>query len=131
MNSSIGAVEATDLHVAAAFRAFRIASGLKLREVAAVLGVEPGTVHKYERGEIRIFPETLLHAAVLFGVPVAEFFPGAQVLRRGSKVRAHRERIARTAAFVANVRRIPSDALRDALVRVTRLILEGQPSAST
>jgi transcriptional regulator with XRE-family HTH domain len=131
VDSPIGAVEATDLHVAAAFRAFRIANGLKLRDVAMLLGVAPGTVHKYERGQIRIFPETLLRAAALFGVPVTEFFPGAQVLRRGSKVRAHRERIARTAAFVAHVRRIPSDDMRDALVRVTRLILDGQPSAST
>lgn len=85
------------------------------------LGVAPGTVHKYERGEIRIFPETWLHTAALFGVPVTEFFPGALVLGRGSKARAQRERIARITAFVANVRRIPSDELRDALVRVTRL----------
>jgi transcriptional regulator with XRE-family HTH domain len=128
--SPTGAVEATDLHVAKAFRAFRIASGLKLRDVAVGLAVAPGTVHKYERGAIRIFPDTLLRAAALFGVPITEFFPGAQVLRRGSKVRTHRERIACTADFLANVRRIPSDEMRDTLVRVTRLILEGQPGGA-
>lgn len=129
MGTPFSAREATDLHVASAFRAFRVACGLKLRDVAAVLGVKPGTVHKYERGEIRIFPETLVRAAVLFGVPVKDFFPGAQVLGRRPKVRAHHERIARTAAFVADIRRIESGEMRDALVRVTRLMLEGQPSA--
>ncbi|BDG74104.1 transcriptional regulator [Roseomonas fluvialis] len=131
MESPIGVVEATDLHVAAAFRAFRIANGLKIQELATFLGVAYGTVHKYERGEIRIFADTLLRAATLFGVPVTEFFPGAQMLRRGSQGRAQRERISRIAAFVVNARRIPSAELQDALARVTRLILEGQPSAST
>jgi len=125
-----GAVEATDRYVGAALRALRVASGLNRREVAARLSVTYPTVHKWERGEIRIFPETLVRVAALFGVEVAELFPGAQILRGGLGMRSRRRRMRQTAAFVGYVRRIPSEALQDSLARVTRLILEGQRTPS-
>ncbi len=53
----------------------RIALGLAEIDVAAVLGVEDGTIEAYERGTEPVPPEHLTRLSEYFGVPLGYFLP--------------------------------------------------------
>lgn len=56
-------------------RALRIERGIRLRELAGLLGVSPATVSAVETGRTRATPERLARIADLFEVPVEHFAP--------------------------------------------------------
>jgi transcriptional regulator with XRE-family HTH domain len=66
-----------DRHVARRIKGKRIALGLAEIDVAAVLGVEDGTIEAYERGTEPVPPEHLTRLSEYFGVPMGYFLPAA------------------------------------------------------
>jgi transcriptional regulator with XRE-family HTH domain len=61
--------------VARRIKGKRIALGLAEIDVAAVLGVEDGTIEAYERGTEPVPPEHLTRLSEYFGVPLGYFLP--------------------------------------------------------
>jgi transcriptional regulator with XRE-family HTH domain len=70
-------VTALDNHVARRIKGKRIALGLAEIDLAAVLGVEHGTIQAYERGTEPVPPKHLTRLSEYFGVPLNYFLPAA------------------------------------------------------
>jgi transcriptional regulator with XRE-family HTH domain len=66
-----------DRHVARRIKGKRIALGLAEIDLAAVLGVEFGTIQAYERGTQPVPPEHLTRLGEYFGVPLGYFLPAS------------------------------------------------------
>jgi transcriptional regulator with XRE-family HTH domain len=64
-----------DRHVARRIKGKRIALGLAEIDLAAVLGVEFGTIQAYEKGTQSVPPEHLARLGEYFGVPQEYFLP--------------------------------------------------------
>src|SRR3954470_17169259 len=70
---------ALDVLVGKRARERRLALGLTVQEVAAVLGVPYQQLHKYETGANRLSAGRLFLLAEALGVEVAHFFEGEEV----------------------------------------------------
>lgn len=68
--------DAIDVIVGVNVRLWRIARGLSQQQLAKRLGITFQQVQKYEIGHNRISTGRLAKAAVILGVPMAEFFHG-------------------------------------------------------
>ncbi|PYN83239.1 MAG: hypothetical protein DMD96_02990 [Candidatus Rokuibacteriota bacterium] len=63
----------------AKLRAWRVANGVNLEELAALLGVSESLVSLAERGKRRLPPLACIRAARLLDVPVRALFPPIEV----------------------------------------------------
>jgi len=69
------AANAIDTHVAGRLRSYRRQLGLSQTDVAKQLGITFQQIQKYEAGINRVGAGRLFQLAVLYGMPVGEFFP--------------------------------------------------------
>jgi len=67
---------AIDTHVGARIRERRVLLGLSQGQLAEVIGVSDGQVHKYERGLSRLSAGTLYEIAFFFNEPISYFYDG-------------------------------------------------------
>lgn len=72
------ATNAIDAHVAGRLRTYRRQSGLSQADVAKKLGVTFQQIQKYEAGINRVGAGRLFQIALLYGMPVEDFFPRGQ-----------------------------------------------------
>jgi len=73
-------------------RALRIERGIRLRELAGLLGVSPATVSAVEHGRTRATPERLARIADLFEVPLEHFGPAPDEARAPATDRSSDDR---------------------------------------
>lgn len=88
------AANAIDVHVAARLRTYRRQLGLSQADVAKQIGVTFQQIQKYEAGINRVGAGRLFQLAVLYGIPVAEFFPHNPISTDADKRTAKTEEIA-------------------------------------
>jgi transcriptional regulator with XRE-family HTH domain len=103
-------------------RSLRVQAGLSQAAVAKALGVTFQHVSHLEKGRTRVYVDTLFELALLFGVPVAEFFRPVEHLlpdevEAGPAVRVYAAHtVELTTAFLA----IEDAALERALIALCR-----------
>jgi transcriptional regulator with XRE-family HTH domain len=112
---------ALDVLVGKRARERRLALGLTVQEVAAVLGVPYQQLHKYETGANRLSAGRLFLLAGALGVEVAHFFGGDGEVAAPT---GHRRALL---DLVRNFARIPDRQQREAVARLARTLagLEG------
>ncbi|MGG5890390.1 helix-turn-helix domain-containing protein [Falsiroseomonas sp. HC035] len=75
-----------DRLVSANIKRYRLASGLKLREVAQVLGVSIQLVQRIESGNVRISSYKLLVLSGLLSCSIDDLFEGAEASRMDNEL---------------------------------------------
>jgi transcriptional regulator with XRE-family HTH domain len=107
---------ALDALVGKRARERRLALGLTVQEVAAVLGVPYQQLHKYETGANRLSAGRLYQLAGALGVEVAHFFGGDEEVAAPT---GHRRALL---DLVRNFARIPDRQQREAVARLARTL---------
>ncbi len=79
MPRHIVTADPVDVFVGESLRAARLSSGLSQAELGKAMGLSFQQVQKYERGTNRISASMLVRASKATGVPVADFFPDADI----------------------------------------------------
>ena len=98
------ATNSIDAHVAGRLRTYRRQLGLSQADVAKTLGVTFQQVQKYEAGINRVGAGRLFQLAVLYGMPVEEFFPRGNISADAAGRTAKTEEIASFAASADGLR---------------------------
>ena len=113
---------ALDALVGKRARERRLALGLTMQELAAVLGVPYQQLHKYETGANRLSAGRLYRLAEALGVGVAYFFEGGE--DEGAAPAGQRRALLELAR---NFARIPDRRQQEAVARLARTLagLEG------
>ena len=109
---------ALDVLVGKRARERRLALGLTVQELAAVLGVPYQQLHKYETGANRLSAGRLFLLAEALGVEVAHFFGGDE------EVAAPTEHRRALLELVRNFARIPDRKQREAVARLARTLAD-------
>ena len=107
---------ALDALVGKRARERRLALGLTVQEVAAVLGVPYQQLHKYETGANRLSAGRLYQLAGALGVEVGHFFGGDE------EVAAPTAQRRMLLDLVRNFARIPDRQQREAVARLARTL---------
>jgi len=107
---------AIDALVGRRVRERRLALGLTVQEVAAVLGVPYQQLHKYETGANRLSAGRLYQLAGALGVEVGHFFGGDEEVAAPTGQRRMLLDLAR------NFARIPDRQQREAVARLARTL---------
>jgi transcriptional regulator with XRE-family HTH domain len=98
------AATSIDAHVAGRLRTYRRQLGLSQADVATQLGVTFQQIQKYEAGINRVGAGRLFQMAVLYRMPVEEFFPRGPNAADAAKRTAQTDEIAAFAASAEGVR---------------------------
>lgn len=120
------ATNSIDAHVAGRLRTYRHQLGLSQADVAKSLGVTFQQIQKYEAGINRVGAGRLFQLAVLYGMPVENFFPQGRIAADAAGRTAKTEEVASFAASAEGLRlceaftKIKSSKLR----RVVLLLLD-------
>jgi transcriptional regulator with XRE-family HTH domain len=88
------AANSIDAHVAGRLRTYRRQLGLSQADVAKQLGVTFQQIQKYEAGINRVGAGRLFQLALLYGMPIGDFFPNSPVSADGARCTAKTEEIA-------------------------------------
>lgn len=87
MPRAITVADPIDVFVGERLKAARLTSGLSQAELGKAMNLSFQQVQKYERGTNRISASMLVRAGKALGVPVADFFPDADIdLKAGESV---------------------------------------------
>lgn len=62
-------------HLCLTMKSKRLANHQTQEDVAAGTNLDPGTVSRYERGELEPSPEVIYDYAQFFQCPISDFFP--------------------------------------------------------
>jgi transcriptional regulator with XRE-family HTH domain len=98
------ATNSIDAHVAGRLRTYRRQLGLSQSDVAKTLGVTFQQIQKYEAGINRVGAGRLFQLAVLYRMPVEEFFPRGPLVADAAHRSAQTEEIAAFAASAEGLR---------------------------
>jgi transcriptional regulator with XRE-family HTH domain len=107
------AANSIDAHVAGRLRTYRRQLGLSQADVAKQLGVTFQQIQKYEAGINRVGAGRLFQLALLYGMPIGEFFPNSPISVDAAKCTAKTEEIATFATTADGFR------LCEAFIKIT------------